>query len=227
MPGPIRDANDRRKFSNALRLQDEQRFKALSQRLVDGEITVSEWQAEFKVLLRDSYMRQLIAGNGGVEDGITRRERLAIGPALQREYRYLGRFANAVEQAIIDGKSVQFAVERGAMYARKSQSQFWKKAIPVKLSQVPRDGKTKCKTNCKCRLDFQYERNTDDAITAVLVYWRLSPAEHCEDCLKLARTWNPLRIETDGINETSIARAIDVSQDDAHKAVGILKELVA
>jgi hypothetical protein len=75
---------------------------------------------------------------------------------------------------------------------------------------VPRDGQTKCRTNCKCRLDFKYERDENGAVTAVLVYWRLRPAEHCSDCLDLSRTWNPLRKEIALSESGTLEQAVDL-----------------
>jgi len=105
----------------------------------------------------------------------------------------LAGFANDLRLAEKAGKSLGFAVNRARMYAHASQLTFWKGAIPVKIPQVPRDGKTQCKTNCKCLLDVKYEIKSGVKV-AVLVTWILNTAEHCPDCVKLSREWSPLRL---------------------------------
>jgi hypothetical protein len=87
---------------------------------------------------------------------------------------------------------------------------MWKSAIPIKLPQVPRDGQTRCRTNCRCRLEIAYERDADGAIVAVLVWWKLSPAEHCEDCLALSREWNPRRFPVDLEESAPIDQAVQL-----------------
>lgn len=52
----------------------------------------------------------------------------------------------------------------------------------------PGDGQTTCGHWCKCTLDIRKNDQDFD------VYWTLHPAEHCEDCLKMASLWKPLRI---------------------------------
>ena len=123
--------------------------------------------------------------------------------------------ARAIEAAAAQDKPLDFVVARSKLYAKSSQALFWKTSVPVDLPQTPRDGQTRCKTNCRCYLDIGYERDDDGAIVAVLVYWRLTPAEHCEDCLRLAREWNPLRLEVDGLSESGMAQAVNllIAQD--------------
>jgi len=53
------------------------------------------------------------------------------------------------------------------------------------LPQKPRDGQTACGLGCKCYLELVPEYKGGKLI-AVNVYWRLRPAEHCKDCLRLA-----------------------------------------
>ena len=226
MPEPMTDLDDQRRYANALRLQSEQRLEALTQQL-DGNITVADWQKQMKVELRRANLEQFVTGKGGDKAGITRTEYLKLGPELKRQYKYLNQFAQVVEQAAKDGKSLNFALFRAKLYAKSTQAMFWKSALPVDLPQVPRDGKTRCKTNCKCRVEIRYERGSAGAIVAVLVFWRLSPAEHCEDCLRLARTWNPLRIEASNIKESSIEQAIHLLIMEVPELAPVMRELQA
>lgn len=193
MAAPLTDPDDIRRYSNALRLQAEQRMADVTQQLLDGEIDLATWQDTMKAELRRANLEQFVIGKGGDRALISGREYLQLGPELRRQYAYLSRFADRIASRAADGESLQFALARAKLYARSTQAMMWKSAIPVKLPQVPRDGKTQCGTNCKCRLEYEYERDDDGVIVAVLVTWKLRPAEHCDDCIKLSREWNPKR----------------------------------
>lgn len=218
MPDQLTDAADMRRFSSAQRTASEKRIRALSQRFVDGDLDLAQWQDAMKTELRTAYKEQFVVGKGGDKRGIAAKEYLKLGPELKKQYRYLNRFARAIEAAAEQGKPLDFVVARSVLYAKSSQAMFWKTAIPVDLPQTPRDGQTQCKTNCRCYLTFDYERDESGVIIAVLVYWRLTPAEHCDDCKKLAREWNPKRFDVDGLSESSIEQAVNllISQDPHH-----------
>lgn len=212
MPDPLRNTDDQRRYANALRLASEKRMEALSQRLADGEITLQDWQLAMREELRRTALEQFVVGKGGaMPETLNPADYLALGPALRQQYKYLARFATAIDAASQQGKSLQFVVQRSKLYARSSQAVFWQSAIPVTLPQYPRDGGTACKSNCKCRLRHQYENDADGNPVAVLVYWKLSAAEHCEDCLALARSWNPLRVPlSEGVQESNLQQGIAI-----------------
>lgn len=216
MPEPLRDLTDIRRYSNALRLMSEQRMEALTREFVDGKMDLAAWVEQMKAELRRANLEQFVVGKGGDRDLINRREYLELGPELKRQYRYLARFADQLAQKIGAGDSLEFAVQRAKLYARSTQASMWRAAVPVRLPQVPRDGQTACRTNCKCRIEIQYERDENGAIVAVLVYWKLRPAEHCDDCLELSRTWNPKRFPLGGLKEAApLEQAIGLlSMDD-------------
>lgn len=193
MPGPLDDIDDIRRYSNALRLQSERRIEALTRRLTAGDIDLAGWQKAMKDELRRANLEQFVVGKGGLRAGLKPGDYGRLGPELRRQYQYLHRFAQDIATAAENGKSLNFAVERAKLYARSTQASMWHSAIPVKLPQVPRDGKTRCRTNCKCRLEYEYERGEEGQVVAVLVTWLLRPAEHCTDCLNLSRAWNPKR----------------------------------
>lgn len=200
MPEPMKDFNDMRRFSNAVRLQAEKEIEAITQQLIDGDLDVAVWEREMLNVIRDANLNQFITGKGGEEVSkadFLRFRTKTLTDELLRQRGHLRKFSAMIKKAAEDGKSLDFAMARAKLYARSTQAMFWQASVPVKLPQVPRDGKTRCRTNCKCRLKFEYVRDDTGQITAVLVYWLLSPAEHCEDCLELARTWNPKRIEVE------------------------------
>ena len=210
MPAPLTDPDDIRRYSNALRLQSERRMKALTQQMVDGKMSLADWQQAMKKELRRGNLEQFVTGKGGNRGAIDRKEYLQLGPELKRQYRYLQRFADEIARRAENGMGLDFAIERANLYAKSTQASMWRSAVPVKLPQVPRDGSTACRTNCKCRIQFDYERDELGAVIAVLVYWLLRPAEHCIDCLELSRSWNPKRIP------------IEESMSSIEQAVGLL-----
>jgi len=211
MPVAMTDPDDMRKYANALRLESEARIQAITQELIDGDVSLMTWEENMKAELRRANLEQYVTGRGGDKSVIARTDYLKLGPELRRQYKYLHRFAKQLSASAQQDKPLDYALSRATLYARSTQAMFWKTAVPVDLPQVPRDGKTRCRTNCKCRIDYDYVRDDDGAITDVLVYWRLSPAEHCEDCLQLAREWNPLQLPVEGdIQESSLRQAVEL-----------------
>ncbi len=58
-----------------------------------------------------------------------------------------------------------------------------------RLSRMPGDGSTACRTRCRCFLEIEEDEGGWD------VYWRLAvDAEHCNDCRDQAKAWAPLRV---------------------------------
>ncbi len=224
MPDPLTDPNDIRRYSNALRIMSERRIEAITQRLISGEVDLATWQNDMKAELRRANYEQFVIGKGGDRTQIDRREYLQLGPELKRQYRYLQRFSNEIAQRAADGKPIGGITGRAKLYARSTQAMMWRSMLRVKLDQVPRDGQTRCRTNCKCRLVIKYERDENGIITAVLVYWRLAPAEHCPDCLDLSRTWNPLRKEIALSEAGTLEQAVDLLLLEAHDLDGAQRQ---
>ncbi|MFA7386075.1 MAG: hypothetical protein WCZ87_00285 [Thiohalobacteraceae bacterium] len=228
MPGPLGDIDDIRRYSNALRLMSERRIEGLTRDLTDGKMTVAQWQEAMKAELRRGNHEQFVVGKGGVRSQINRREYLQLGPELKRQYRYLDRFAAQIQARAEAGKPITFAMERAKLYARSTQASMWRSAVPVKLPQAPRDGKTRCRTNCKCRLQFDYERGDAGQVIAVLVYWKLRPAEHCDDCIRLSREWNPKRfavLEESASVAQSVGLLLMEADDLSHDEAQVIREM--
>ena len=225
MPDPLRDLTDIRRFSNAWRLVTEKRIEALTDKLVGGEITLAEWQQQMKQELRHANHMQFVIGKGGVKEGIHHTEYLKLGTELARQYRYLQRFAEEIAERDAAGLGLDFARSRAKLYAKSTQAVMWRVAVPVDLPQVPRDGKTACHTNCKCRLDFDYQRGEQGEVTAVKVWWKLRPAEHCQDCVELSREWRPLvipvsELEQEVVDRRGMAQAVALLVTDLELSEG-------
>jgi hypothetical protein len=98
---------------------------------------------------------------------------------------------------IEDAKQLVGGVYRAQAYAQ-SLEQVYQRAFMLAKGQVigmpdlpayPRDGSTRCRTNCYCA--WRIEKKSD---TEYRAYWQLKPADHCEDCVRRSKDWNPLRI---------------------------------
>lgn len=156
--------------------------RTLTRQLYNGDISLAQWQRGVAAEQKDARLAQSMFARGG-RDNMTPREWGRVGRQLRDDYGYLSGFA----QDIADGKvSEAEALRRIGMYGNATGSSYWQEWIRQQegegwnnlpaLTQVPRDGKTDCLTNCKCDLDRR-----DDGI-----WWLLRPAEHCDDCKALA-----------------------------------------
>lgn len=94
--------------------------------------------------------------------------------------------------------SVVGGIYRATMYAQSLEQVYQKAFLAAKGEQVglpdlpayPRDGSTRCRTNCNCTWSA-IERKSD---TEYRVTWKIRPGENCDDCLTRAKNWKPLRI---------------------------------
>lgn len=196
MPDPKKmdTMREREDYSKALNQYYEAQVEALTLRLIDEEITLDEWHSQMKALIRESHVQHFITGKGGDKTTILEGDYGQLGTPAREQYRYLKDFAQAIYDKNQAGKDINFAINRSKLYMRTCQASFWRGAVPVSLPQVPKDGGTKCRSNCKCHLDIKYEKDENGKDIAVLVFWELASAEHCSDCITLNREWNPLRL---------------------------------
>lgn len=207
MPEAMTDLDDMRRYSNALRLGTTQEMDALAEQLFNEDITLAEWQTQMKEVLRRQNYYQFITGKGGDKTQIRYTEYLKLGSELKHQYAHLARFAAEIYKRGGDGRlTVEYIRSRSKLYGNSTQAMFWKSAVPVKIPQYPRDGKTRCKTGCKCRLKIKRYIKPDGV--EIHVWWIMQPAEHCEDCLRLSREWNPLILTEGATTESDNTQAL-------------------
>ena len=168
--------------------ESETAVVAATTALTEG-VSLETWQTAMRQEIKDEYIRQYLLGRGGLSQ-MTQADWGSIGGMLREQYRYLDRFAGEIaEGQLTEGQNKR----RSQMYVNSAREAYWRAAGQAhgwpKLPAYPGDGSTQCLTNCRCVWDV---RETKDAW---LCYWRLTPAEHCEDCVARAEMWNPLRIE--------------------------------
>lgn len=158
-------------------------MRVLTKQLYSGQIELSQWQTASALELRDAHSAFAMLGAGG-RSAMQPANWGKLGSVLKGQYGHLGNFA---EQIAAGGVSEAQALARINQYGQAVQSSYWRETAKArtkglklrglpKLNQAPRDGKTRCKGNCKCQLGF-----TKDGIS-----WNLTVAEHYPDCEALA-----------------------------------------
>ena len=168
-----------------------------AQQLANGDLSMRRWTTNMQGMIKNSHIQEYVLGRGG-RGNMTQSDWGRLGHDIRDQYAYLRGFAEDIIAGRYEGKSADTIMAqltgRGGLYTESSSASFelgflaGKGLDPSMLSQVPGDGKTQCMTNCKCHLVI---REMD---TEFHVDWRLSDAEHCEDCVRLSNEWTPLII---------------------------------
>ena len=88
--------------------------------LTEGRLSVQYWQQQMRQEIKREYIRQYLAGRGGVEQ-MTPKDWGSIGGAIAEQYRYLDRFA----QEIADGNLTEGQIRmRSSMYINSAREAF-------------------------------------------------------------------------------------------------------
>jgi len=167
----------------------------LAKRLHAGELSVLEWRTEMRQAVKDLHVMALVISRGGEQGNVTQSEWGRVGRYLRDQYGYLDNFAHQLQQraematlGLANLQSQGYIATRSSLYGGNALASFWRGVTYGLLPQVPGDGKTRCKTNCGCRLEIE----AGDTPDILLVTWVMDPAlENCEDCTRLAAEWNP------------------------------------
>jgi len=196
MPAPrVRDLKSARGFVELRKEAFKKDAAELAKRLHKGELTVLEWRTEMRQAVKDLHVMALIISRGGEPANVTQAEWGRVGRYLRDQYSYLDNFARQLQQraemetlGLANLQSEKYIAARSGLYGGNALASFWRGVTYGLLPQVPGDGKTRCKTNCGCRLEVEAGEQAD----IVLVRWIVDPAlENCEDCVRLAAEWNP------------------------------------
>ena len=157
--------------------------------LLSEKIDITQWTLQMREQIKQSHLAQYMLAKGG-KNQMTQSDYGWLGNALRNQYQYLNGFANDILSGDLSDAQIQ---ARANMYFNGSNASFERgKAASygdLRLPAYPGDGsRTQCLSNCKCSWHIE------DMPGAWWAYWRLSPAEHCADCIELSSTWNPLVI---------------------------------
>ncbi|HLF28213.1 MAG TPA: hypothetical protein VJG32_17930 [Anaerolineae bacterium] len=122
-----------------------------------------------------------------------------VSEYLAAQRNYLDRWIADIRQlrALPGGpyRAQMYAQSAEQVYQRAYMRARGEKAQLPDLPAYPKDGSTRCRANCHCR--WEIKRVSDTEYHAI---WKLQPGENCEDCLRRAKEWNPLRIvNIDGV----------------------------
>lgn len=190
-----------------------ERFGADSTQAV---VALSLVKVDYERTLRQLHTEAALIGTSGQ---MTDSARGLLNDMISTDTYYAERFTAQLPQM-----SREAAVARSQMYLPTQLSTINEMTavdLPT-LPIYPQDSRLICQHWCKCHLDIRYlfgDGNYD-------VYWRMTPeAEHCDDCLRLAATWNPLQIRAN-----VIVNAKQVSEHDLamlQAALGIVLKEVA
>lgn len=149
----------------------------LTRQLYSGGITLEQWQIGVAAELKDAHLAQALYAIGG-KNNATQANYGRVGGTLADEYRYLANFAADISAGRV---SEAQALARIRQYGNATQASYWReyKLVseiihwnlnpaehcgdcldlaggspykPNELSQVPGDGATQCRGNCRCTL---------------------------------------------------------------------------
>lgn len=183
----------------------------LSEQVFSGELTIGAWEEKMRAELRQLHSSAAAIVKGGW-DQMTSADWGRLGTPLREQYKYLHGFANTIaEQA--DTISLKAIQARARMYGRAAggTASIIQAGAVIEnlLPWMPRDGSTKCLINCMCRWELKVtkvdKKSKDITIKAV---WRLSPAEHCKDCIERNGHVEMLVVPKDTIVPKYIGRGV-------------------
>ncbi len=195
----LRDLPDLRDEFTAQSMQESDEL--MNRLIIEGEITLQQWTDQMRDLIRDTYTAQYELAIGGYNN-MTQADWGRLGGILNEQYRYLNTFANDLATGQL---SPLGAMARGRMYIDSSTQSFERAqaaGFGLALPQYPGDGGTRCLSNCKCNWTIVDTRDSWRC------YWKLGEAEHCEDCLRNSRIWNPLEIAKSIMFSTALERVV-------------------
>jgi len=159
----------------------------LSEQVFTGDLTIGAWEEAMRAELRQLHSSAAAIAKGGW-DQMTSADWGRLGTPLREQYKYLHGFATTIAEQS-DTISLKAIQARARMYGRATGNTAALiqagAIIESLLPWIPGDGSTNCLVNCRCRWDLKIikvdKKSGDKTVKAV---WRLSPAEHCEDCLE-------------------------------------------
>jgi hypothetical protein len=150
-----------------------------TERLAQGQISLSDWQINMREDIRRAHALQLIAGAGGDPALIDPNDWLRLGSTIRSQDKYLEQFAQQILDGEVDPASIG---SRAEMYARAAGAEYSRQATKeADLPAHPRDGSTACLGNCGCQWV-----EMDDGW-----YWVRGKTDSCDDCIQRERDWAP------------------------------------
>jgi hypothetical protein len=180
--------------SQMIRLRDgynanlAERVISVSAGLAEGG-SLTGWVNVMRENIKNAYINQYMLAMGG-RNNMKPADWGRVGAEIKKQYRFLNQFANEIANGQLSEKQI---ANRAKMYIDGSTQLFERANVIARgmpdLPEYPADGGQKCKSKCKCNWRIVETETGWDC------YWELEEgAEHCEDCLANAATYNPLTI---------------------------------
>lgn len=166
------------------------RTRELTGELANNRITIPEWEAEMRRVVKETYGAAYALSRGG-RNVMTQSDWGRLGQLSRRQYQYLNSYALDIEAA---GLTRDRALTRSDLYVLSSRQAYQRGKLASwadlpRLERVPGDGSTVCIANCRCELDIE---STEEGWN---VYWLdLGDDRECKDCRTLAAQWSPLEV---------------------------------
>jgi hypothetical protein len=166
----------------------------LAEDLYTGNISIGAWEERMKAEIKSLHTATAVIGKGSFED-VSQSDWGRVGAEVKKQYRYLHNFAEYIAENR-DTLSLRAIQARSHLYGnaakhtaslmqagefaggtRRHPGRF--KGLPW----IPGDGSTECLINCKCRWELQViDTMKSKNKKMVQAVWKLSEAEHCDDC---------------------------------------------
>lgn len=162
-------------------------YQRITQAFTDGTITIEQWYRQMVDLSNRANIAASALAVGGVSN-LSSEDLQAIERANETQISYLNGF-----RRVLVGMSVAGAIARAALYAGAITALFWAataRAMGLPMLPAMPGVLTSCHTNCKCSWDIQPLAGNGNYDC----YWRVAPAEHCNECVARQREFNPLQI---------------------------------
>lgn len=96
-------------------------LKDFTNRLIDGSITIDQWQGSVREALKPAHIQATMVGAGG-KAAISQADYGRIGQKLRAEYAYLQKFASGL---LANSISPPMALARIGLYAESVRASFW------------------------------------------------------------------------------------------------------
>lgn len=96
-------------------------LQSYTKMLVDGSITIDQWQASMREAIKTAHIQAAVVGYGGKNE-MGSGEYGRIGQRLREEYAYLRNFAKDLLEQRVSGP---MAIARASLYAKTVRGSYW------------------------------------------------------------------------------------------------------
>jgi len=203
---PARDILDAFAEAAARRMADavQQYYDAVDKYGADSTQALVAQSLSRRDLERAIRENHIDAANIGAGGNLTSEAQSVLDDIISTDTYYVERFADDLPSL-----SRAQALVRSNMYVstqRNTIADITSLELPT-LPIYPKDDRLICQWHCRCDLDIRFLFGKGN----FYVYWRLDPLgqEHCDDCLRLAATWDPLQVRGGVIVGAKMLKAHD------------------